>query len=49
MRTAIEKDWPWITKLFHKGVLTTGFYSFATINPDGSAHVTPIASLGYRS
>jgi hypothetical protein len=45
MKTAIGEDWPWITKLFKKGILTTGFYSFATINPDGGAHVTPIASL----
>jgi hypothetical protein len=45
MKTAIGKNWPWIVKLFQKGVLTTGFYSFATINSDGSAHVTPIASL----
>lgn len=45
MTTDIRSDWPWITKLFYKGILTTGFYSFATVNPDGSAHVTPIASL----
>lgn len=45
METDIKADWPTISKLFQKSILTTGFYSFATVNPDGSAHVTPIGSL----
>jgi len=45
MTPDLEAAWPWITRLFKKSILTTGFYSFATSRPDGSAHVTPIASL----
>jgi uncharacterized protein len=45
MTSDIRSDWPWITNLFQQGIVTTGFYSFATVNDDGSAHVTPIASL----
>jgi hypothetical protein len=45
MTSDLKTDWPTISKLFQKSMLTTGFYSFATVNPDGSAHVTPIASL----
>ncbi len=45
MSSDLEANWHWIAKLFQKSLLTTRFYTFATVNPDGSAHVAPYASL----
>jgi hypothetical protein len=45
MTSDLKADWPWIVQHFRKSILSSQFYSFATVNPDGSAHVTPIASL----
>jgi len=45
MTTDLKADWPQIVRHFEKSILTSRFYTFATVNPDGSAHATPIASL----
>jgi len=45
MSTDLQANWPWIVQRFKKGILSTRFYSFATANEDGSAHVAPYASL----
>ncbi len=45
MASELRQNWPWIVRRFKKGILSSRFYSFATINEDGSAHVAPYASL----
>jgi len=45
MTTDLKANWPRIVRHFEKSILTSRFFTFATINPDGSAHATPIASL----
>lgn len=45
MTSDLKADWPWIVQHFRKSLLSSRFYSFATVNPDGSAHVAPIGSL----
>lgn len=45
MSSSLEANWPWITAFFKKSILTSRFYTFATVNPDGSAHAAPYASL----
>ncbi len=41
----LEKDWNEIRKVFEEGLKTSHHYAVATVNPDGSPHVTPIGSL----
>lgn len=45
MPSDMQQNWPWIVNLFKRSLMTTRFYTFATVNPDGSAHVAPYASL----
>ena len=45
MTADLKTNWPGIVRHFEKSILTSRFYTFATVNPDGSAHATPIASL----
>lgn len=45
MTTDLNAEWPRIVRHFEKSILSSRFYTFATVNPDGSAHATPIASL----
>lgn len=45
MALPLADDWPWIVRHFEKSLKTGRFYTFASTNPDGTAHVTPIASL----
>jgi hypothetical protein len=49
MSSDLQTNWPWIVQRFKKGILSTRFYSFATVNTDGSAHVAPYASLVLNS
>ncbi len=41
----IITHWDTICDVFEKTLKTTGFCAMATVNPDGSPHVTPIGSL----
>jgi hypothetical protein len=41
----IEKDWNQIKRVLQDGIKSSGYYAIASTNPDGSPHVTPIASL----
>lgn len=45
MTTNLNVNWPSIVEHFQKSILTSRYFTFSTINPDGSAHATPIASL----
>lgn len=45
MALPLSTDWPWIVRHFEKSLKTGRFYTFASTNPDGTAHMTPIASL----
>lgn len=45
LRPDLNENWPLIRKIFKKSFLTSFQYSFATVNQDGSPHVTPIGSL----
>ena len=45
MTSDLKANWPRIVRHFEKSILTSRFYTFAIVNPDGSAHATPIASL----
>ena len=42
---ASENQWGFIRRLFDDAVASSLHYSFATVNPDGTPHVTPIGSL----
>ena len=48
MQADLSADWHWIVRRFEKGLKTSRFYTFATTNPDGTAHLTPIASLVFN-
>ena len=48
MTSSLQADWPWIVQLFEKSLKKNQFFSFGTVNPDGTAHVTPIASLVFN-
>lgn len=41
----ISQDWPDIKALFRETFRSSFHYAIATVNPDGSPHVTPIGSL----
>lgn len=41
----ITTHWDAICDIFEKTLKTTGFCAMATVNPDGSPHITPIGSL----
>lgn len=45
MRKDLSADWSWIVHRFEKSLKTTRFCTFASVNPDGTAHLAPIASL----
>ena len=45
LKTDLKAEWPRIVRHFEESIFTSRFYTFATVNPDGSAHATPIASL----
>ncbi|PIE67035.1 MAG: pyridoxamine 5'-phosphate oxidase [Deltaproteobacteria bacterium] len=45
MSADIVKNWPMIQAHFRRTIQSSRFYTFATINPDGSPHVAPYASL----
>ncbi len=45
MSSDLQTNWPWIIQRFKKGISSTRFFSFSTVNADGSAHVAPYASL----
>ncbi len=40
-----EKDWEIIRNLFRASVISSYHYAIASVNEDGSPHVTPIGSL----
>ena len=48
MTSSLQAEWPWIVQLFEKSLKKSHFCSFATVNPDGTAHVTPIGSLVFN-
>jgi len=41
----IMMHWDAICDVFERTLKTTGFCAMATVNPDGSPHITPIGSL----
>ena len=43
-----DHHWKTIRELFKSAFNTTGHFSLATINPDGSPHITPIGSVVLR-
>ena len=43
-----DHHWKEIHRLFKSAVKSTLYYSFATTNPDGSPHITPIGSIVLR-
>lgn len=45
MTSPLAAEWPWIVRHFEKSLKTSRFYTFASTYPDGTAHITPIASL----
>lgn len=45
MTNDLNANWPSIVQHFERSIRTSKFYTFATVNPDGSAHATPMASL----
>lgn len=44
-----DTHWKTIRELFKSAFNTTGHFSLATINPDGSPHITPIGSIVLRN
>lgn len=45
MPQAINSHWPRIRSLFNRTFYSSLHYAIATVNPDGTPHVTPIGSL----
>lgn len=45
MQPDLQAHWPWIVRHFEKGLKRSIFYTFATVNADGSPHLAPYASL----
>jgi predicted pyridoxine 5'-phosphate oxidase superfamily flavin-nucleotide-binding protein len=45
MPANLTTDWPWIVRHVEKSLKTSQFCTFATVNPDGTAQLAPIASL----
>ena len=43
-----DHHWATIRELFKSASNTTGHFSLATVNPDGSPHITPIGSVVLR-
>lgn len=43
-----ENDWETITRVFRKALVGSYHYAIASVNEDGSPHVTPIGSLFLR-
>ncbi len=41
----IKNHWPELVTLVNQGLKTNRYVSLATINPDGTPHITPIGSL----
>jgi hypothetical protein len=44
----IEKHWPNILKVLSEGKKSNRFFSIATVNSDGTPHVTPIGHVFFR-
>ena len=44
----IRKNWKLIQKIFEKSHASSFHYALATINEDGSPHITPIGALFLR-
>ena len=45
MQSELASNWPRIVWIFKKSLFSTGFYTFATTDPEGRAHMAPYASL----
>jgi hypothetical protein len=45
MQQDLQDQWPWIVRHFEKSLKRSVFYTFATVNADGSPHLAPYASL----
>lgn len=41
----IQTSWPELVTLVNQGLRTNRYISLATVNPDGTPHITPIGSL----
>jgi hypothetical protein len=48
MNATLSADWPRIVERFESSLKTSRFYTFATVSPDGAAHLAPIASLVFN-
>ena len=45
MSTDLRSNWPKIVRLCEQGLVKTGYYAFATVDPDGKPHMAPYGSL----
>jgi uncharacterized protein len=45
MQPDLQAHWPWIVRNFGRGMEKSIFYTFGTVNADGSPHLAPYASL----
>ena len=44
----IQKHWPAIMRVLHAAKRSNGYFSIATVTPDGQPHVTPIGHVFFR-
>jgi predicted pyridoxine 5'-phosphate oxidase superfamily flavin-nucleotide-binding protein len=42
----LDKDWKLIKKVFQQATDSSGYHALASVNTDGSPHITPTGSLG---
>jgi predicted pyridoxine 5'-phosphate oxidase superfamily flavin-nucleotide-binding protein len=45
MQPDLQAAWPWIVRYFEQSLKRSIFYTFATVDADGSPHLAPYASL----
>lgn len=45
MSPELTSSWPQVKRFFAKSIQSSHFYTFATVNRDGSPHLAPYASL----
>jgi len=45
MPADLKENWPWIVRHVERSLKTSRFCTFATVNPDGTVQMAPIASL----